>query len=681
MRSRLRIPVLLLVTLLAWPPAAEAQRADGLSPLDVARIESVTATAISPDGRHVAYTRAIPADPYTENAPARLELHVLDTATGASRPLHTETSVGGIAFRPQYGTVTFLTSLEPGEPRSLYEIPVEGGTPARLLTHERPILGYEWSPDGQHVAFMANEALADPASPLPYRPIFFEENLPQRLAFIHDVTAEGAPRAIRHVGSYYILAWSPSGQRLAVSVAPTPMVDDMFMKQRVKIVDPATGRIVQEIDNEGKIGQITWSPDERRLALRAADHIHDPIDGRIMVVPASGGVPVNIFRDFEGKFEQIEWVDEHTIRFIASERTEKVFGTIRPDGGGFTREIAVEGLNLMSFARADDGTVAFVANTARHPSEVFVLRPGAEAPQRLTNSNPWLDEVPLGEQRVVIYTARDGRFEIDGILILPVGYEEGTRVPVITMVHGGPEAHYSNGWLTAYHTPGQMAAARGMAVFYPNYRGGTGRGIEFLMSSQGDAAGAEFDDIVDGVDYLIERGIADPERIGVTGASYGGYATAWLSTYYSERFAAGVMFVGISNKISMWGTSDIPNELYLVHSREWLWEDNWQKYLERSPIYWVDRAQTPLLILHGAEDTRVHPAQSLELHRHLVVRRPDLPVRLILYPDEGHGNVRSASRYDYSLRMMGWFEAFLLGDGQKPSLDLPVREEREAVAP
>jgi pimeloyl-ACP methyl ester carboxylesterase len=124
-----------------------------------------------------------------------------------------------------------------------------------------------------------------------------------------------------------------------------------------------------------------------------------------------------------------------------------------------------------------------------------------------------------------------------------------------------------------------------------------------------------------------------------------------------------------------WGTSDIPEELYLVHARERLWDGNWQKYLERSPIYHVDRAQTPLLILHGAEDTRVHPGQSLELYRHLVVRQPELPVRLILYPGEGHGNVRSASRLDYTLRMMQWFDAYLQGDRTMPGRDLghPVR--------
>lgn len=648
---------------------ARAQTQPGLTPLQVAETEAVTSVAISADGRYVAYTRSVPADPFARNVPATTQLHVVDRTTGSSTALHTASSVAGVAFRPGHGTVTFLATAEAGVPRSVYEVPVTGGAPGRVLNFDGAVLGYSWAPDGARLAFMANETVDEPASPMPYRPDFYEENLPQRLGYVADVTTDASPRPIQYRGSYHMMEWSPGGDRIAVSVAPTPMIDDFYMRQSVKVVDAASLEVVTDIANEGKIGQITWSPDGRRLALRAGHDIHDPIDGRIMIVDAAGGTPANILPDHPGKFESIDWTGANEIHFVASHGVDRVFGRIRPDGTGMETLSRIEGLALGTFDRAPGGQVAFVASTASHPGEVYALEPGQRQPRRVTDSNPWLADLPMGEQRVVRYTPRDAAFELEGLLILPVGYTEGAPVPLITMVHGGPEAHYSNGWLTAYNLPGQMAAARGYAVFYPNYRGSTGRGLEFVMSSQADAAGREFDDIVDGVDHLIALGIADPSRIGVTGGSYGGYATAWMSTYYSDRFAAGVMSVGISNNLSKWGTSDIPNELYLVHSREWMW-DNWQKYLERSPIYHVDRAQTPLLILHGAQDTRVHPGQSLELYRHLVVRRPDVPVRLILYPGEGHGNVRSASRLDYTLRMIGWFDAYLQGDGTMPSRDL-----------
>jgi dipeptidyl aminopeptidase/acylaminoacyl peptidase len=226
----------------------------------------------------------------------------------------------------------------------------------------------------------------------------------------------------------------------------------------------------------------------------------------------------------------------------------------------------------------------------------------------------------------------------------------------------------SNGWVTSYSRPGQVAAARGFAVFYPNYRGSTGRGVKFSKLGQADAAGKEFDDLVDGVDHLIATGLVAKDKVGITGGSYGGYASAWGATYYSDRFAASVMFVGISDDISKMGTTDIPEEMFLVHHRKRLWDD-WDYFLERSPIRHVQKNRTPTLILHGKNDPRVHPSQSLELHRHLKTLN-QAPVRLVLYPGEGHGNRRAASRFDYNLRMLRWMEHYLQG----PAGDPPPRQ-------
>jgi dipeptidyl aminopeptidase/acylaminoacyl peptidase len=262
----------------------------------------------------------------------------------------------------------------------------------------------------------------------------------------------------------------------------------------------------------------------------------------------------------------------------------------------------------------------------------------------------------------VHFKARDG-LELEGLLIRPRGDGAGSRAPLIVSVHGGPESHHRNGWLTGYAEPGQVAAARGFAVFYPNYRGSTGRGVAFSKLGQNDPAGKEFDDVVDAVDHLVQAGVADRAKVGITGGSYGGYATAWCSTYYSERFAAGVMFVGISDLVSKAGTTDTPNEEYLVHARIRPWQD-WDRMLKRSPIFHVQKSRTPLLILDGKEDPRVHPSQSLMLYRYLNAL-DQAPVRLVLYPGEGHGNRFAAHRLDYNLRMIQWFEHYLKGPGGK----------------
>ncbi|MEX0649076.1 MAG: S9 family peptidase [Balneolaceae bacterium] len=651
----------------------------GVTPDHIAKMGAVTQSVVSDDGIYVAYTLSVPADPYEENAQNSTHLYVLDVESGSTKPYYTSGSLSSIKFRPANSSISFLAQRAGDEVQSLYELPLDGGEAIKLFEFERDISGYEWHHDGNHIVFTSFEEADTSGSELPYQAEVYEENRPNRPAYITNVMHTGGnhtPHQIQIDGTVYMMKWSPDGSRVAVSAAPTPEVDDFYMSQQVFVVDYQTREVVAEINNEGKIGQIEWSPDGSRIAIRAASNINDPIDGRILIVSAEGGTPEIIDREFEGKYEHISWTDSNEILFLASRGTSSLLGTISADGSGKQSIFESDNHAISTFSRSGNGVLSIVASTPEHPNELFLLDlNGMNAqPERITSSNPWLDEVELGRQEVVSYTTRDGTFDIEGILIYPTGYNQGEPVPVITVVHGGPESHYTNGWLTNYSSPGQMGAAKGYAVFYPNYRGSTGRGIEFAFSSQADLAGSEFDDIVDGIDYLIDQGIADEERIGVTGGSYGGYASAWMSTYYSDRFAASVMFVGISNNLSKWGTSDIPEELYHVHSRTRIWED-WQKMLERSPVYYVDRAETPILIMHGADDTRVHPAQSLELYRHLKVRKPDLPVRLVWYPGEGHGNTRASSRYDYSHRMLQWFDTYLMtGDAsaELPHWDAPV---------
>jgi dipeptidyl aminopeptidase/acylaminoacyl peptidase len=661
----------LFVVLLSGIQTAVSQ---GVTVDDIARMQTVTSSLISEDGKYIAYTLSVPADPVKENLPATNHLYVLNTQTGISKPYYTTASVSQLAFRPQKNTLTFVSRKSGENTNGIFELDLTGGEAVKIFSFTSNISGYNWHPNGNKIAFNTLERGTAPVSNLAYKPDFYEENIGERKAYIVDVTHPTNVQPILAEGSVYRHVWSPDGSKLAISVTPTASVDDSYMKQAVKIVDATSGKIIASVNNQGKLSSIHWSPDGSRLALLAAKDIHDPIDGSILIVSAQGGTPQIIDADVAGKYEQIYWTDNQTISYRMSESTSSSIGTIRPDGSQRKVIFKSDTHSITSFSKSGGNLYSFVASTPEHPAEVYTLEDGRKVNvTKRTDNNTWLASRKLGKQEVITYKTRDGQYEIDGMLIYPVNYQAGTRVPVITVVHGGPEAHYSNGWLTAYSMPGQMAAARGYAVFYPNYRGSTGRGTAFTYSSQGDMAGKEFDDIVDGIDYLIAQGIADKNRIGVTGGSYGGYASAWMSTYYSDRFAAAVMFVGISNNLSKWGTSDIPDELYYVHARERIW-DNWQGMLERSPIYYVDRSQTPILIMHGAEDTRVHPAQSMELYRHLKVRKPEVPVRLIYYPNEGHGNIRSGSRYDYNLRMLQWFDTYLkTGDrtATMPSLDLP----------
>lgn len=676
--SRSSLAIALVLVLSPALAGSLAGAVEALTAHDLARLEAVSAAAIAPDGGAVAYLRSVPRDPFEEeDGTSWRELHLVDSA-GRSRPYVTgEVTVGSLSWSADGTALFFLAKRDGDEHTALYRIPVGGGEARRWLAHEgESIEAYSLAPDGKRVAFLAKAGADEEREELAEKGFdreIFEEELRPVHVWVAEPEGEDAAVRLELEGSASELHWAPTGERLAVALAPTPLVDDRYMKRQVYVVDAASGEVLAHVEREGKLGQVAWSPDGRRLAMISAADLHDPAPGRLLVADAAGGVARDVLPSYPGHVAAIAWADSETLVYIGDRGVWTGLESVAASGGEPQPLAPLEGpvWSGLSLSRGGEAA-ALVGETPAHPGEVFVWRPGAaEPPRRLTDSNPWLAERRLGRQEPVRWKARDG-LEIEGILVRPVVERDGGGHPLVVMVHGGPESHRRNGWLTSYSRPSQVLAGLGFAVVYPNYRGSTGRGVEFSKSSQGDPAGREFDDIVDGVDHLIASGLVDGKRVGVTGGSYGGYATAWMSTYYSERFAAGVMFVGISNEISKVGTSDIPNELNWVHLRHWPWE-NWQLALERSPIYHAEKAQTPLLIAHGRKDTRVFPGQSMELYR-LLKTLGKTPVRLVLYPEEGHGNRRAAARLDYSLRLIRWMSHYL-GIAGAPSPDEPLALE------
>ncbi len=653
-----------LLFLAAWPLTA----GDSLTPFDVAKIRFVSSVAASPDGSRVAYTLTVPRRVLEEeDGAAWAELHVVGR-DGVSRDFVTgAVNAADVAWSKDGREITFLARRGKDEHRCLYGIPADGGEARRLLCHEGDITSYSFAPDGIRVAFLASDEPAKKEKELEKKgfnqQVYEESAYPVRIWVGTIEAGGGKPRALPVQGSASELRWSPAGPQLAVALAPTSLVDDGYMSRRITVLDADSGKVAARIENPGKLGQIAWSPDGKTVAYVAGADKNDPSAGRLMAVSSGGGSPRDLMPGYEGNVAQIAWRDSSTILFHGDEGVETVLGEVSLDHPGRAARRAMT-VSLGGFDVSRDGrVVAMAAQTPAHPAEVFLWPLSERAPRRLTTSNPWLSGKRLAPQEVVKFKARDG-LALEGLLIHPLDGKRGERAPLILVVHGGPEGHFRNGWLTTYSEPGQVAAASGFAVFYPNYRGSTGRGVTFSKMSQGDPAGKEFDDLVDAVDHLVAAGVADRAKVGVTGGSYGGYATAWCSTRYSDRFAAGVMFVGISDLVNKAGTTDIPREEMLVHAMRWPWED-WKLMLERSPITHADKSRTPLLILDGKDDPRVHPSQSLVLYRYLKVEGK-APVRLVLYPGEGHGNRLAAHRLDYNLRAIQWMEHYLKGPGGEP---------------
>lgn len=664
--------ILSFTGLIAFSSLALAQEV--FTPEHVAKIRSATSVVIAPDGNHIAYTLSVPRKPGKgKDGPSWSELHVIRN-DGQSYPYITgEVNISQVRWLPDSRRLSFLAKRGNDKHRSLYVMPVHGGEAYKVLSHKTSMGSYTWSPDGKRVAFLAKDKAPKKKKKLAdkgFKAEAYEEDLLFTRVWLGTPDDDDAKsRKLDLTGNASELHWSPAGDRLIVALAPTPLIDDHYMKRRIHLVDVDSGRTTARINNPGKLGQVVFSPDGKQVAFISGKTLNDPSAGRLMLAATDTGKFRNLLPNFMGQVESIQWQNNQTIMYLASEGVWTSFNEI--DTQGLNRKTHIpsgEGVLSRLTLSSDGQTVAMLSESPTNTNEVFIMAHGDDRPQRLTNSNPWFDDMQFSRQRVVTYQARDG-LTIEGLLIEPLNYRSGQRYPLILTVHGGPEAHYHNGFLTRYSSPGQVGAAEGFAIFYPNYRGSTGRGVEFSMKSQAGYAQEEFDDLIDGVDYLIDIGLVDRNRVGITGGSYGGFATAWCSTYHSERFAAGVMFVGISNHLSKSGTTDIPEEMYQVHARKRMWDD-WEFFLKQSPIYHVEKARTPLLILGGKDDTRVHPGQSLELFRHIKVLGKT-PVRLVRYPGEGHGNRKAAARYDYNLRVMRWMNHYLKSPGgDPPAFDL-----------
>lgn len=642
--------------------------AQGLTAFDVANLRQAKGVLLSPDGHYLAYSVENPRLPSSldfEDGLAKVEIYLLDLKTNKQRLfLGSSDEVKQLSWLPDSSGLAFLSTRKGDKKTSLYTIAVDGGEAICRLKFSENISYFSIAPDMQDVGFVAREPQPEQAKKrekLGFNREVFEEEWLYSKVYLSKLDANTSgllPLPVQGHVSRIEFCPKKGDHRLLVVSAPNPGIDASLVYQSLSVID-YKGQTLAKVNHQGKLASAQWGPDGLGICFKAGVDKHDPDAGSLFWADSRTGQSKNLSADMPARVDEFSWRNSTEVIAAVSVGCDSKLMAFSISGE--RRELPYDPkLNYSEIVSLNDGPIVTVADSWNHPGEVFVNA------NKVTDLNPWLKERTLAKQEVVSYLARDG-LELEGVLIHPLSSKG--PAPTILVVHGGPESHVSDGWVTGYSTPGQLAAARGYSVFYPNYRGSTGRGVDFAKSSQGDPAGKEFDDLVDAVDHLVGLKVADKAKVGITGGSYGGYATAWCSTRYSDYFAAGVMFVGISDKVSKVGTTDIPDEEFLVHARKRPWQD-WELFTSRSPIRYVEDAHTPLLIMHGKDDPRVHPTQSMELYRYLKLVGKT-PVRLVLYPGEGHGNRKAAARYDYSLRMMQWFDTFLRGDTKdKPNPEI-----------
>lgn len=651
-----------------------------LSPEDLLALKAAGINSLSPSGEELIYAVYTPRTANEKPGGSHSEYYIMNLKDGESQILFADSIKGSSPqFSPDGKYISF-TYIKEEEKRQVWAMPASGGDMIQLTNAENGVSSYKWQPDGKGIAYLSKEAKTEREIELAERGydfIFFEENIKENrlfLAKLDDKMALVGTEALVPDLHIWDFEFSPDGQMIAFSTSKENLIDHKYMFRKIKILNVESGKILYEVENEGKLGNYVFNEDASYLAFASALNINDhQVSQAFTYSLKDQSIKNHTPPNFKGHVSWVGWKNHKEMYFYSGEGVYPTLSSINIEKG--ERKVLLNskesgiifGKPIIS---ADGKTFVFTATTPSDYYNVYSWDGKGEL-IKLTDLNPVLAERKLGEQEVFQYEARDG-LEIEGILLKPVGYNKDEKYPLVLYVHGGPESHHSNGWLSRYSTPGQVMAGNGYLVAYINYRASTGYGVDFAMEGFEDPAGKEFDDLADGIDYLVANYGADKERVGMAGGSYGGYASAWFATYYTEKVKAVCMFVGISNVISKRGTTDIGYEELYVHSGKPL-EEQWQMNLERSPIYWAHQSKTATLIYGGAADTRVHPEQSFQLYRRMKMNEHPA-VRLVQYPGEGHGNRKQVGRIDVLNRQMQWLDWYVKDlkplDGPMPPLDI-----------
>ena len=659
---------------------------------DLLHIRRVSDPAISPDGAWVLYSvrqwETSPRDAQKKELRSQIwrvpntgETRSTTSSTGARPLTFDDAGATAPAWSPDGRFVSFLSSRGSAEPPrpQIWIMRVDGGEPWKVTDAKDGVLSYAWAPDSTRIAFVSREPEGSDVEARKKRGDdrrVFEDEFRMAHVWVVDLAAEAGRQTERKttrltegptmtVGGD--LSWSPDSARLAFAGQPTPMLRDD--RREVYILTVADKRLNKITSNSGSDSSPRWSPDGNTIAFitEPASTFKPGPDGLATADPRQSRLALYDVRTgaitdasdprFDTEPRALFWTpDSRKLLFTAGKGTYAEVFSYEPAAKRYTQLTTNRLITLGPLAR-DGSQAAFVMESATQPPDVYTSDLAFGAPRKLSDTNPQAAEFALGASEVV--TWKNEGFDIEGVLVKPVGYTAGSKYPLLVVVHGGPAGAHHNSFRVGFGDGGQHWAGQGWAVLYPNPRGGTNYGEKFLRANVPDWGGGDFRDIMAGVDALVAKGIADPDRLAIQGWSYGGYMTAWAVTQ-TTRFKAAMVGAGITNLWSMYGTNDLPNYLAAffggIPSKDTL-----PLYMERSAITHAHKVTTPTLILHGGNDERVPIGQPMEFYR--AIKDRGTPVELVFYPRQGHGLQDYYHQLDRLRRQFDWITKHTLGDG------------------
>ena len=647
-----------------------------LSARDTVRVNVVGAPRLSPDGQWVLYTLTS-RDMQDEDLASTTHVWRVRVDGSDNHQLtRGDKDARSPTWSPDGQTIAFLSERgeAPDAKTQVHFIRADGGEAWQVTDHLESVGGFLFSPDGGKLLFMAQDGLPDDKQKKHDRKDDAEV-LDQEFQMVHlwshDLHSDESVRLTEGMFTGSSPAWSPDSRWVAYERRPTPTANDGW-RSDIWLIEVETGTTRPLYENAGSDTSPKWSPDGRTVAYASNPVVGDnTTHNNLHLVSPDGGVPRVLVDDIDRDFSSPIWsVDGRRVYWSVGSGTSTELLSVSVESGATLSETAPGGRNSAWELSKDGSRWVWVHTSAGWPAEIYTsTRDGGEA-TRLTDANAWLrDEgVKLGAVRTVRWENSDGQ-PVEGVLTLPVGYQVGESYPFIVNPHGGP----TGASLEAFSAAAQFFAGNGYVVLQPNFRGSTNYGQAFVNANIDNWGITDYDDVMTGVDFAIEQGWADPERLVCYGWSYGGYLSAWIVTQ-TDRFKAVSPGAALTNLFSMYSTNDIQDYLAsFFGGTPWAATQN---YRDHSPITYADQVTSPVLVMHGASDTRVPPEQSVEFYRAL--RDLGKDVTFVRFPREGHGFTETRHIIDRLRRYAVFFGEHIgnppISEQQDEASEAPLEE-------
>jgi dipeptidyl aminopeptidase/acylaminoacyl peptidase len=645
--------------------SAEAFRTSQARPWtveDILGLSSVGGVSISPLGGWIAY---VVTNRDLENNVSNPDIWVVSTDDGApTRLAHSPKSDRAPQWSEDGSWIAFLSDRDGTS--QVYGINPWGGEAWQVTEWDSGVSSFALSPDGEAIAFVASPRKSEEdeeKEKIRGRPMVLDSAYATDWAALWRAPLEngraGESARISPDGHFVQgFVWAPDSRSFAWSARPQPALRTGAYAD-VYVGSAQGGEARKVTSMEGGEAPVAWV-DGLGLIVSGSGYLVGTHNRQLWIVATERlGEEVSLTAGLDENAGFVA-ANENALLVEASFRTGRRLYRIPLAAGRPATDpqvVSDDGRFYSGFSASEDlSEIAFISETSLDPPDVFFSETASFSPRKLTDLNPQVRDLALGEQRIVQWKSRADGEDIEGVLTLPVDFREGEAVPLLLVIHGGPSGVSSNRHLGrggAYPIP--VFSGLGYAVLQPNYRGSAAYGERFRGLNRGDISGRDWVDVDSGVDHLIDAGIADPDRLGIMGWSFGGHHTYWGITQ-TNRYKAASAGAGANDLISMYSQTDLP-AFYHTYLGPRPWED-FELYEERSAYRNVGRVTTPLLIQVGERDERVPAEQSIQFYE-AVKGIGKVPTKLVIYPDQPHGVRAPTLQRDLMIRNVEWFTQWI----------------------